>query len=200
MRGQLWQCGKLPSMFWCPVILLLPPKTRIFHLKVEIRNVKTYTPRSKSAWIKTFKTTVLLWQNNFWILLFFLFFLYLKKDVKFKRRTFCHCIQWTKYNSKFYFKAAVSRPRKTWLVQIPLGTQWRLILFCAARDLSRSVIIVKTSFETEPTDETGRLSGGCVIYLDKHNMKRHTQKTCRGLIFRWKGLNISKQIWCHNMD
>ena len=96
--------------------------------------------------------------------------------MKFKWRTFCNCIQWTKYNSKFYFKAAVSRPRKTWLVQIPPGTQWRLILFCAARDLSRSVIIVKTSFETEPTDETGRLSGGCVISLDKHNMKRHKQK------------------------
>ena len=109
-------------------------------------------------------------------------------------------VEWTKYNSKFYFKAAVSRPRKTWLVQIPLGTQWRLILFCAARDLSRSVIIVKTSFETEPTDETGRLGGGCVISLDKHNRKRHTKKACRGLIFQWKGLNISKQIWSHNID
>ena len=76
-----------------------------------------------------------------------------------------------------FIKAAVSRARKTWLVQIPPGTQWRLILFCAARDLSRSVIIVKTSFETEPTDETGRQGGGCVISLDnKHNMKRHTKK------------------------
>ena len=113
-----------------------------------------------------------------------------------------------KYNSKFYFKAAVSRPRKTWLVQIPLGTQWRLILFCAARDLSRSVIIVKTSFETEPTDETGRLGGGCVISLDKQNMKRHTKKACRGLIFQWKAISANrydairwmKQTICREKD
>ena len=116
-----------------------------------------------------------------------------------------------KIQLQIYFKAAVSRPRKTWLVQIPPGTQWRLILFCAARDLSRSVIIVKTSFETEPTDETGRLGGGCVISLDKQNMKlkSHTKKHVevwssseRDLISanRYDAIIWMKQTRCHETD
>ena len=52
------------------------------------------------------------------------------------------------------------------------------------------------------------LSGGCVISLDKHNMKRRTKKACRGLIFQWKAISANrydairwmKQTICRETD
>lgn len=142
VEGQLGQCGErqaghLDGLLCCPLNPTLPPQPT--KLKLEKKKFKTTVIHINPVyhWRETF--TFYYWIN------------FVKKTLK--RIKFVNCGE-----DKLRFqilRAAVnvsSRGKHDWC-KFRRGLNDASFYF-APRDLSRSVIIVKTSFEARPTDET----------------------------------------------